>query len=387
MRSHFTANRGIQCLNWVVAILVVVGGSAVLWGQSSQSFVGTVKDDTGGVIPGVEVTARHLATDQTRTVVTNDTGDYLIAQLTNIGAYEIRAQMAGFKAAVAQNVLLETGSTVRVDLTLEVGAVAEVVTVSAGTQLVRSETSSLEIIVKAREITELPLFGRNFLDLTKTTAGVSTRAPAAMGYQETNLVVGAARARDNEYSIDGIRSMDDHNADMAVKPPLDSIAEFELVRNLYAAEHGRAMGAIVNVRTKSGSNDFHGSVYWFSRRGDWAAIPYFAASKPVYEQDDYGGSIGGPVSVTRLVRWNRQNIFLLQLREVSKPQRGRQARLHAGRRRVGGGFFSVPVGSAGGSLFQGTVRQRSDSFIAIQYGDAEHAPNPASSQPGVRWCL
>ena len=319
MRSHFTANRGIQCLNWVVAILVVVGGSAVLWGQSSQSFVGTVKDDTGGVIPGVEVTARHLATDQTRTVVTNDTGDYLIAQLTNIGAYEIRAQMAGFKAAVAQNVLLETGSTVRVDLTLEVGAVAEVVTVSAGTQLVRSETSSLEIIVKAREITELPLFGRNFLDLTKTTAGVSTRAPAAMGYQETNLVVGAARARDNEYSIDGIRSMDDHNADMAVKPPLDSIAEFELVRNLYAAEHGRAMGAIVNVRTKSGSNDFHGSVYWFSRRGDWAAIPYFAASKPVYEQDDYGGSIGGPVRLPGLYDGTGRTFFFYNFEKFRSP--------------------------------------------------------------------
>ena len=344
MASHNTVILSNRCLKWVVVFIVVLFSFTALWGQTSQNIVGTVTDDSRGVVPGVEITARHTATNQTRTVVTNDTGDYHIGQLGNVGTYEIRAEMAGFKVAVAPSVLLETGRTVRVDLTLQVGEVTQSVTVEAGTQLVRSETSSLDLVVHSREIIELPLFGRNFLDLARTSAGVSTRAPAGMGYQETNLVVGAARARDNEYSIDGIRSMDDHNADMAVKPPLDSIAEFELIRNMYAAEYGRAMGAIVNVRSKSGTNDFHGSLYWFSRRGSQAAIPYFAAEKPVYEEDDYGGSIGGPVWIPGAYDGRDKTFFFFNYEKFRSPSEALKRGYMLNDAELAGDFSQSPWG-------------------------------------------
>lgn len=290
-----------------------------LYAQTSQDIVGTVRDQTGALIPGVTVTARHLGTNESREAVTNDTGDYRIIRLGRVGRYEIRAEMPGFKMAVVPDVLLTTGQTLRVDLVLEVGEVTDSVTVEGRVPLVRSETSSLEVVVQNREILELPLYGRDFLALTGLTAGVSTKAPAGAGYQLHNLVVGGARARDNEYRIDGIRAMASHNADITVKPPLDSIQEFQLIRHQYSAEYGRAMGAIVEVRTKSGTNDFHGSVYEFARRGNWSAVPYFAASKPRFTQDDFGGSIGGPVWLPGLYNGRNRTFFFYNFEKFRSP--------------------------------------------------------------------
>ena len=305
---------------------MLLSGAAVTWlcgsallGQTSQTIVGTVQDTGGGLIPGVSITARHLLTNDQREAVTNDTGDYQIIRLNRLGLYEVRAEMPGFKVAVAPDILLTTGQTVRVDLVLEVGEISDSVTVQGAAPLVRSETSSLETVVQNREILDLPLYGRNFLELTGLTAGVSTKAPAGIGYQQTNLVAGGARARDNDYRIDGFRSMANYNADMTVKPPIDAIEEFQLIRHQYSAEYGRAMGAIVELRTKSGTNNFHGSVYEFARRGSWSAVPAFARTKPEYLEDQYGGSIGGPVWLPGLYDGRDRSFFFLAYEKFKSP--------------------------------------------------------------------
>ena len=208
----------------------------------------------------------------------------------------------------------------RVDLVLQVGEVDETVVVAGAAPLVRTETSSLEQVVQNREILELPL-NRNasFTQLAALSAGVSSRNRGGLGYQKDNLVFGGARARDNDFRIDGIRAMESHNADITVRPPLDSIQEFQLVRHQYSAEHGRAMGAIIEVRTKSGTNSFHGSVYEFARRGSWSAIPYFARTKPTYVEDRYGGSIGGPIRLPGAYDGRDKSFFFLAYEKFKSP--------------------------------------------------------------------
>ena len=356
--------RGKTWLRLLGAVAVVWLCVSPLWGQSSQTIVGTVQDQTGGLIPGVTVTARHLDTNATREVVTNDTGDYKIIRLSRVGLYEVRAEMPGFNVALAPDILLTTGQTVRVDLALVVGDITQTVTVEGAPPLVRSETSSLEVVVEHREIVELPLYGRNVLDLTGLTTGVSTKAPSGIGYQQHNLVVGGARARDNDYRIDGFRSMANYNADMTVKPPLDAIEEFQLIRHNYSAGYGRAMGAIVEVRTKSGSNDFHGSGYWYARRGSWSAIPAFAKTKPTFEEDQYGGSIGGPVWLPGVYDGRDRSFFFFAYEKFKSPSEkvarfyaptaaeraGDYSQSHWNQGRLGGGF---PIDPLTGEPFPG----------------------------------
>jgi hypothetical protein len=158
--------------------------------------------------------------------------------LTRVGLYEVKAELAGFKVAVANNILVETGQTVRVDLQLEVGEITQSVEVQSEAPLVRTETSSLEVVIQNREIIQLPLYGRDFLGLAGLTAGVTTKGWGGQGYNQNNLVVGGARSRDNEFRIDGTRAMASHNNDITNRPPLDAIEEFQLLRHQYAAEYG-----------------------------------------------------------------------------------------------------------------------------------------------------
>ncbi len=310
------------CVNAGVALLLGLAmGLTALHGQTSQDIVGTVKDQSDAAIAGAKVLVRHLETNTTREVTTNEVGDYRVARLGQVGQYEVRAEMPGFKSAVAPQVLLEIGRTVRVDLTLQVGEITDSVTVETEVPLVRSETSSLATVLQNREILELPLNRRNFFALTALTPGVSTRGPAAGGhtFKGENLGVGGARTRDNDYRIDGIQTKTAFYNGLAVSPPLDSIQEFQLVRNSYAAEYGRAAGGIVELRTRSGTNQFHGSAYEFARRGRWNAIPYLSRNRPAFREDQYGGSIGGPVILPKLYEGKDRTFFFFTYERLYQP--------------------------------------------------------------------
>ena len=296
------AGRADQGYPWslIRGFLTLAACAFALMAQTSQTLVGTVRDQSGAAVPGVTVTARHLGTNETRQAVTDDRGDYRIIQLNQVGQFEVRAELAGFRGALV-TVLLTTGQTARVDLTLEIGDVKQSITVE-GTfaPLLQSETSSLRSVMENREILELPLNGRDFLQLTGLQAGVATKSLSGTGYNQLGLSVNGMRSRDNDFRLDGLRTMASYNNDMTTRPPLDAIQEFQMIRNDYSAEYGRAMGGIIEVRTKSGSNNLHGSAYEFARRGGWAAIPYFARTRPTFKTDQWGGSVGGPLWLPRL---------------------------------------------------------------------------------------
>ncbi len=306
-----------QLEHFIFAAMMLAAG--ISFAQTSQEIVGTVKDATGAVVSDARITARHLATNETRETRSDAGGDFRLLRLTRVGEYEVRVEKSGFRVAVAPKVLVETGQTVRLDLPLQIGEVAQSVQVEETASLVRSETASLETVIQNREILELPLNGRNFLQLTALSPGVSTNGPQASGYNSFNLSVSGGRARDNDYRIDGLRAMASYSNNIATLPPLDSLQEFELIRNLYSAEYGRAIGAVVEVRTKSGTNQLHGSAYEFARRGDWAAIPYFARTRPNYRIDQFGGSIGGPVYLPKLYKGRDRTFFFFAYEQLYQP--------------------------------------------------------------------
>src|SRR5262249_8174054 len=152
---------------------------------------------------------------------------------------------------------------VRVDMDLQVGEITQSVDIKAEAPLVRTETSSLELVIQNREILELPLFGRDYLGLISLSPGAATKTTAGQAYNAVSFVSGGTRSRDNEFRLDGFRAMTSWNNDPTNRPPLDAIEEFQMIRNLYSAEYGRAMGSIVEARTKGGTNQFHGSAYEF----------------------------------------------------------------------------------------------------------------------------
>src|SRR5262249_3758451 len=205
--------------------------------------------------------ARHIETNIVHSGTTNEQGDYRIS-LSRIGHYQVRAEQAGFKAALYPDVIVQLGQTLRLDMALEVGELAESVTVDSRTPLVRSETSSLGEVMDNSKILELPLNGREFLQLATLTPGVSSRnATAAKG--GAALEVNGSRSGHNQFRLDGIDNTDNHYNELAAVPPIDSIQELQLVRNLYSAEYGRAGGGVIDVKLRSGTNRFHGGVYEF----------------------------------------------------------------------------------------------------------------------------
>ena len=303
----------------VFSILVALLSASILNAQTSQTIVGTVRDQSGATIPGATVSVKHLDTNETRDATTNEQGDYRVMELNRVGRYEVRAQLGGFKRALV-TALLTTGQTIRVDLNLQIGDVSQSVTVEGTVApLVQSETSSLRSVMENQQILDLPLNGRDFLQLTGLQPGVATKSLTGTGYNEFGLSVNGMRSRDNDFRLDGIRVMASYNNNMSTKPPLDAIEEFQMVRNNYSAEYGRAMGGIIEVRTKSGSNAFHGSAYEFGRRGGWAAIPYFARTRPTFKTDQYGGSIGGPVWIPGLYKGQDKTFFFFAYEAFDSP--------------------------------------------------------------------
>lgn len=307
--------------------LTVLAGLALLalprltWAQTSAAIVGTVTDRTGSVVAGARVTAVHRATNNTYTASTNDRGDYRV-DLRQLGHYNVRVEMASFKATVFNNVLIEVGQTARLDATLAVGEVAESITVEDASPLVRTETASIGEVVDSRKILELPLKGREFIQLATLMPGVASRNPNGVGQtQGTTIEVNGQRGNSNNYRLNGLSNVSSTDNTQSSAPPLDAVQEFQIIRNMYSVEFGRAQGAVIDVRTKSGTNVLHGSAYEFLRNSALDARQYFALTKPGFTYNQYGGSIGGPVVLPKLLNGRDKTFFFFAF-EGLKDRRG-----------------------------------------------------------------
>jgi hypothetical protein len=282
--------RPVRAILWL--LMLIAAGSPVSAQIGAAALTGRVVDQDGAALPGASVTVVAVDTNRSRTVVTGSDGGYVVSGLAP-GAYRIRTELAGFRPLTRDGVRVATGETLRLDLQLTLGGVAEAITVTADTPLLR-ETSSLGQVIDNRRIVDLPLNGRSFITLATLAPGVAMPPPPAAPFPRIN----GGRPRTNEYLFDGISVLQPEPGQVAFFPNVDAIQEFKIESNSPPAEFGRFNGGVVNLTTKSGSNAFHGSAFEFFRHEALNARNFFASAnpfKPEFRRNQFGGVLGGPV--------------------------------------------------------------------------------------------
>jgi outer membrane receptor protein involved in Fe transport len=274
------------------------------FGQAaSANLTGTVKDTSGGVLPGVTITAKNVATNEVRTTVTGGDGLYRITNLPR-GTYEVTAELQGFKILRQSDVLLTVGDTVRLDFPLEVGTVSESVTVKGQSPLVNVEEGRVSYLVDEKRVAELPLNGRNAMQLMELQPGANANpGNVVLGGSAggTSAFVNGQRNRANNFMLDGTDNNDQFTAGrVAINPNVDVIQEFRVSTNNFSAEFGRNSASAVSVVTKSGTNQYHGTAYEFIRNDALDSRSVLATTKDPLEFNQFGGTNGGSIVKNKL---------------------------------------------------------------------------------------
>ena len=295
----------------LMLLTLLAGWSVVLRGQGAgnASVLGTVTDSAGAVVPGATVQVKNVATGRVQEVPTDEQGRYTIADLA-IGEYEAQASLPGFQTTVRRGITLTVGAQAIVDFSLKVGQAQESVTVESQVSQVDTVSTAVSSYVEARQINDLPLNGRNFTDLVALIPGVATGSQIGQGGAnllygvENNFSVSGARAEGQAYLLDNtnIQGFWNHGSGSGVMGTtlgIEAIAEFSVLTNTYSAQFG-GNGAVVNAVTKSGTNELHGSAYEFLRNSSLDARNFFDSIKPSFKQNQFGGSLGGPIKKDKL---------------------------------------------------------------------------------------
>jgi len=286
----------IQSILFVLAACA----SALMAQDATGKIVGTVTDASGGVVPHAKVVAINTDTKLRKETATDNAGFYQVLLLP-IGKYQVRAQAPGFRETLSTTSNdLEINQTLRVDLKLEVGSVGETVTVEAETRTVETENSTVGGSVTGKAISELPLNGRNALDLMATQPGVTPTNPDNTG-QGAGYSIGGGRTDSVTFLLDGGNNNNLLSNTFVVNPNPDALAEFHVLESNYSAEYGRNAGGVVSVVTKSGGNSLHGTLYDYLRNNALNANDFFSneigAPRNVLKRNQFGGTVGGPVLI------------------------------------------------------------------------------------------
>jgi len=292
---------------FTAAVPLSLTGIVPLHAQSvTATLVGTVTDQSGAAVPRANLSLTMAGTNLKRTVVANDSGDFTIPGLAP-GTYQLAGEHEGFKRTVIDGIEFLVNQTARVDVVLQVGAVAESVEVTGVTPLVASETSSVGQVINTNQIQDLPLNGRAVYQLAVLSPGTSPQSPTSYaggqrpmpgGLGSPVFSAGGGRDNANAYLVDGIEAVDPHYMTPSMFPPMDSMQEFKIQMNSYSAEFGR-FAVQVNATTKSGTNTFHGTLHEFLRNNAFDAANFFTnfagLSKSPLRYNLFGGTTGGPL--------------------------------------------------------------------------------------------
>lgn len=300
---------------YVSVFSVLLIGAISAWSQTT-SVTGRVTDSSGAVVPDVRVTVTNDGTGVEYAGVTTTEGYFSIPSLPP-GKYRLAIDKQGFRPIRTAGLELTVGQVARLDFTLEVGTVAESLEVSARAVLLESETSSLGHLVGGRQITELPLLGRNPYALAVLVPGV--RASAGMNNLVVDQVstvaasINGTRANQNEFLLDGAPNTAPAQNGPILNPNVDSVQEFKVETNAFSAEYGRAAGGVFNVVTKGGTNNLHFTAYEFLRNDKLNANDFFAnragRAKAPFRFNQFGGTIGGPVVIPNLYNGRNRTFF------------------------------------------------------------------------------
>ena len=296
----------------ILLVLASVFSAQLLKGQGSTnaSVLGTVTDAAGALVPNAAVQVKNLGTGQVQQTTTDAQGRYTIADLP-VGNYEAQATAPGFQTTVRRGITLTVGAQAVVDLSLKVGQAQQTVTVQADVSQVDTVSTAVSSYVEQKQISDLPLNGRNFTDLVTLIPGVSGGSQIGNGGAnllygvENNFSVSGARSEGQAYLLDStdVQGFWNHGSGSGVMGTtlgIEAIAEFSVLTNTYSAQFG-GNGAVVNSVSKSGTNSFHGSAYEFLRNSALDARNFFdGSSKPAFRQNQFGGSLGGPIKKDKL---------------------------------------------------------------------------------------
>jgi Carboxypeptidase regulatory-like domain/TonB dependent receptor len=273
------------------------------------TIVGNVSDASGAAVASASVTFVSQATNGQWKVQSDDKGEYVSPPL-RVGIYSVRVEAQGFKAETRENVTLQVQDRLRLDFAMAVGAVTENVVVSADSQVIQTETSSLGQVLSSTQITDLPLNGRDYVQLATLTTGVvrtSSGTNGNIGGSSTgglnSFVANGARGTLNNFLLDGIDNNSNDNGGLILRTSVDAIEEFKIQTNSYSAEFGRSGGAAINAVTKSGSNAYHGALFEFFRNSALDARDFFedpTAKKASFKQNQFGAAVGGPILKNKL---------------------------------------------------------------------------------------
>src|SRR5215468_9910146 len=278
----------LKKLGFQVVVALIAAGffvSANAQVTTVGSISGTVRDPKGAAVPRVEIVIQEQRSGATRTVVTDDNGFYLASSLP-VGVYTVTTTPQGFKKTIASDVDLHVSENKTINLELQIGQVSETVVVSSESTPVETRSGDVSSLVTDKQVTELPLNGRNYSQLALLVPGVSpvTQAGAGGAFAargtgldgHVDMSVNGNGSNTNLWTVDGVNNMDvGSNRTLLVFPSIDTIQEFRVVRNSFSAEYGQAQGAVINLITKGGSNDFHGTGFWFLRNDSLNANDFF----------------------------------------------------------------------------------------------------------------
>jgi hypothetical protein len=298
----------------LLSLVVLLSASMAFAQTDTGRVIGSVTDPSGAIIPGATVTIKNQATASTRTLQVGADGNFSVSALP-AGRYHLEAKQNGFKTATA-DVVLEVSQVQQVPFHLQTGSAETVVNVTDEVPLVETSTSSTGEVIQGRQVSELPLNGRNFTQLALLTPGVTRGAYGDVSMGGTsgtgsesfrNSETGGAsisangqRQQANNFLLDGVDNNEALVNSIVFFPPAEAIQEFRVNTSVAPAEFGRAGGAIIQTSIKSGTNSYHGSAFWFRRSGEFDAHPYGATGPIDFKRNQFGGQIGGALWKDRI---------------------------------------------------------------------------------------
>jgi hypothetical protein len=303
-RSLFFSLKYHQLLVLVLAFVSIAGSLAIAQQADTGIVVGQVLDLDGRAIQKAVVELTHLGTNNTTKVLTDAEGRYRTAPL-RLGAYSVRVEARGFKRYEQRGLVLNIGDVREINVELAVGAAAETVLVEASAPLLHTQDSEVGTVITNKQINDMPLNGRDYLQLAALSSGTAPASANAQG-GAFGVSIGGQNGVQTAYLLDGA---DNNSQQMStshserkevIKPSIDAIEEFKVVTNSYAAEYGRSSSGVISVALKSGTNTLHGSAFEFLRNESTDARNRFASKRAPYKRNQFGGAIGGPILKDKL---------------------------------------------------------------------------------------
>ncbi len=288
----------------VVALILACANSAFSQITVAQ-LNGSVRDESGAAVKGATLTLRETSTNASYTTTSNDSGFYVIPNLPP-GQYELTVTFTGFATLIDKGITLTVGQTATVDVTLRVATQSEQVTVTTEVPEIEPTKTEISQVINSQQIQDLPISGRQFTDFALLTAGVATGRTSLQStiteFETTRISFAGMRDLSNMVTVDGADNVNTATGSQRSTPPQESVQEFRVVNNAFGAEYGRALGGIVNIVTKSGTNTLHGSIYDYLQNNatDARSLLQPAPDPYVLRQNQFGGAIGGPIEKDKI---------------------------------------------------------------------------------------